>query len=69
MTEEQKKILAEHEKKYMKYMSDLEAYNQEGGCDGKCESCQSDCDSRSADQKTPKKAKRIVAVFSGKGGT
>ena len=71
MTEEQKRILEEHEKKYMKYMSDLEAMGEDGftSCSGKCESCSSDCDSRTADQKTPKKAARIVAVFSGKGGT
>ena len=71
MTEEQKRILAEHEAKYMRYMSDLEAMGEDGftSCSGKCESCDSDCDSRTADQKTPKKAARIVAVFSGKGGT
>lgn len=71
MTEEQKRILAEHEAKYMKYMSDLEALGEDGftSCSGNCSSCQSDCDSRQEDQKTPKKAKRIVAVFSGKGGT
>ena len=71
MTEEQKKILAEHEKKYMKYMSDLEAMGEDGftSCSGKCDTCQTQCESSTADQKTPKKAKRIVAVFSGKGGT
>ena len=70
MTEEQKKILAEHEAKYMKYMSDFEAVQKDGlSCDGKCGTCSSDCDSRQEDQKTPKKAARIVAVFSGKGGT
>ena len=71
MTEEQKKILAEHEAKYMKYMSDFEAMGEDGftSCGGNCSTCSSDCDSRQEDQKTPKKAKRIVAVFSGKGGT
>lgn len=69
MTEDQKKLIAEHEAKYMKYMSDFEAC---GGdytkCGGNCSSCSSKCESDNAD-KTPKKAARIVAVFSGKGGT
>lgn len=71
MTEEQKRILAEHEAKYMKFMPDLEAMGEDGftSCGGNCSSCSSDCDSRQEDQKTPKKAGRIVAVFSGKGGT
>ena len=54
----------------MKYMADFEAC---GGdfttCGGKCDSCSSKCSEGQADQKTPKKAGRIVAVFSGKGGT
>ena len=70
MTEEQKKLLKEHEEKYMKYMADFEAM---GGdytkCGGNCSSCASKCDQEKADEKTPKKAQRIVAVFSGKGGT
>lgn len=69
MTEDKKKLAAEHEAKYMKYMSDFEAC---GGdftkCGGNCSSCSSKCESENSD-KTPKKAKRIVAVFSGKGGT
>ena len=71
MTEEQKRILREHEAKYMKYMADFEAMGEDGftSCGGNCSSCQSDCDSRQEEQKTPKKAERIVAVFSGKGGT
>lgn len=70
MTDDQKKLQQEHEAKYMKYMADLEAC---GGdfttCGGKCDSCSSKCSEGQADQKTPKKAGRIVAVFSGKGGT
>lgn len=70
MTDEQKKLQKEHEEKYMKYMADFEAV---GGdytkCGGNCGSCTSKCDQAQEDQKTPKKAKRIVAVFSGKGGT
>lgn len=70
MTEEQKKILKEHEEKYMKYMSDFEAL---GGdytkCGGNCSSCASKCDQEQTDEKTPKKAARIVMIFSGKGGT
>ena len=71
MTEEQKRILREHEAKYMKYMEDFEAMGEDGftSCGGNCSSCSSDCDSRQEEQKTPKKAERIVAVFSGKGGT
>ena len=69
MTEEQKKLVEEHEAKYMKYMSDFEAC---GGdytkCGGNCSSCSSQCEGENTD-KTPKKAARIVAVFSGKGGT
>lgn len=70
MTEDQKKLQQEHEAKYMKYMNDFEAC---GGdfttCGGKCDSCSSKCSEQQDDQKTPKKARRIVAVFSGKGGT
>lgn len=69
MTDDKKRLQQEHEAKYMKYMSDFEAC---GGdytkCGGNCSSCASGCDSQNTD-KTPKKAKRIVAVFSGKGGT
>lgn len=69
MTEDKKKLSAEHEAKYMKYMSDFEAC---GGdftkCGGNCSSCSSKCESDNTD-KTPKKAQRIVAIFSGKGGT
>lgn len=69
MTEDKKKLSAEHEAKYMKYMSDFEAC---GGdftkCGGNCSSCNSKCESDNSD-KTPKKAQRIVAIFSGKGGT
>lgn len=70
MTEDQKKLISEHEAKYMKYMSDFEAC---GGdytkCGGNCSSCSSGCDSSNSSDKTPKKAARIVAIFSGKGGT
>ena len=69
MTNDKKRLQDEHEAKYMKYMADFEAC---GGdytkCGGNCSSCSSGCDSQ-AEEKTPKKAKRIVAVFSGKGGT
>lgn len=69
MTDDKKRLQQEHEAKYMKYMADFEAC---GGdytkCGGNCSSCSSGCDSQN-DDKTPKKAKRIVAVFSGKGGT
>ena len=52
-------------------MADFEAMGEDGftSCRGDCSSCASDCDSRTEEQKTPKKAERIVAVFSGKGGT
>lgn len=70
MNDQQKKLLDEHEAKYMRYMSDFEAC---GGdftkCGGNCSSCSSNCEGSTGDQKTPKKAARIVAVFSGKGGT
>ncbi len=70
MTEDQKKLISEHEAKYMKYMSDFEAC---GGdytkCGGNCSSCSSGCESSNSSDKTPKKAARIVAIFSGKGGT
>ena len=69
MTDDKKRLQDEHEAKYMKYMADFEAC---GGdytkCGGNCSSCSSGCDSQ-AEEKTPKKAKRIVAIFSGKGGT
>lgn len=69
MTEDKKKLQKEHEEKYLKYMSDFEAC---GGdytkCGGNCSSCSSQCDGADSD-KTPKKATRIVAIFSGKGGT
>ena len=70
MNEDKKKLQAEHEAKYMKYMSDFEAC---GGdftkCGGNCSSCSSNCEGSQNDDKTPKKAQRIVAIFSGKGGT
>lgn len=70
MNQDQKKLQAEHEAKYMKYMSDFDAC---GGdftkCGGNCSSCSSGCDSSAESDKTPKKAARIVAIFSGKGGT
>ena len=70
MTEDKKKLQQEHEAKYMKYMADFEACGGDfTSCSGKCESCSSKCSEEKADQKTPKKAKRIVMVFSGKGGT
>lgn len=70
MTEDQKKLLKEHEDKYMKYMADFEACGGDfTSCGGNCGSCSSKCDQAQTEQKTPKKAKRIVAVFSGKGGT
>ncbi len=69
MTEDQKKLIAEHEAKYMKYMSDFEACGGDfAKCGGNCSSCSSKCESENTD-KTPKKAARIVAIFSGKGGT
>lgn len=69
MTEEQKKLQKQHEEKYMKYMADFDAMGGDfTSCGGNCSSCSSKCDSQN-DQKTPKKAARIVAVFSGKGGT
>lgn len=37
----------------------------EGYCSGNCSSCGSDCDSRV----TPRMAKKIIAIYSGKGGT
>lgn len=78
--EEQKKLQAEHEAKYMKYMADFEAFGGDfSSCSGNCSSCSSTCDSKNqkkaendtqqVEGKTPKKAQRIVAVFSGKGGT
>lgn len=70
MNEDQKKLQKEHEEKYMKYMSDFEAC---GGdftkCGGNCSSCSSGCEGSTNTDKTPKKAARIVAIFSGKGGT
>lgn len=70
MNQEQKKLQQEHEEKYMKYMSDFEAC---GGdftkCGGNCSSCSSNCQDNANTDKTPKKAARIVAIFSGKGGT
>lgn len=77
MTEQEKsKLQKEHEAKYMKYMSDFEALGGDfSSCGGNCSSCSSSCDSRKGegsgqvDGKTPKKAQRIVAIFSGKGGT
>jgi Mrp family chromosome partitioning ATPase len=68
--DEQNRLQKEHEAKYMKYMSDFEACGGDfSSCGGNCSSCSSKCDQEKADQKTPKKAARIVAVFSGKGGT
>lgn len=68
MTEDKKKLQQEHEAKYMKYMADFEACGGDfTSCSGKCDSCGSKCSQEQADQKTPKKAKRIVMVFSGKG--
>ena len=70
MTDDQKKLQKEHEEKYMKYMADFEACGGDfTSCGGNCSSCSSKCDQTQAEQKTPKKAGRIVAVFSGKGGT
>jgi Mrp family chromosome partitioning ATPase len=70
MTDDKKKLQQEHEAKYMKYMADFEACGGDfSSCGGKCDSCSSKCSEAQADQKTPKKAARIVAVFSGKGGT
>lgn len=70
MTDDQKKLQQEHEAKYMKYMQDFEACGGDfTSCGGKCDSCSSKCGEQQADQKTPKKAARIVMVFSGKGGT
>ncbi len=70
MTEDQKRLQKEHEEKYMKYMADFEAMDGDfTSCSGKCDTCSSKCAEGQADQKTPKKAKRIVMVFSGKGGT
>ncbi len=70
MTDDQKKLQQEHEDKYMKYMADFEACGGDfTSCGGNCGSCSSKCDQAQAEQKTPKKAQRIVAVFGGKGGT
>ena len=78
--EEQARLQKEHEAKYMKYMADFEAFGGDfSSCSGNCSSCSSTCDSKNqkkaendtkqVDGKTPKKAQRIVAIFSGKGGT
>ena len=70
MADKQKDLQKEHEEKYMKYMADFEACGGDfTSCGGNCSSCSSKCDQAQAEQKTPKKAQRIVAVFSGKGGT
>ncbi len=51
----------------------LERYQREeeesGGCSGNCAGCSAECDSREDPNLTPRKAKKIYAVFSGKGGT
>lgn len=51
----------------------LERYQREeeesGGCSGNCAGCQADCGSREDPNLTPRMAKKIYAVFSGKGGT
>ena len=52
----------------------LERYQREeeesGGCSGNCAGCSADCGSREGDPNlTPRMAKKIYAVFSGKGGT
>ena len=40
--EEQKKLQAEHEAKYMKYMADFEAFGGDfSSCSGNCSSCSS----------------------------
>ena len=78
--EEQARLQKEHEAKYMKYMADFESFGGDfSSCSGNCSSCSSTCDSKNqkkaendtkqVDGKTPKKAQRIVAIFSGKGGT
>ena len=71
--EEQARIAKEHEDKYMKYMADFEAMDGNfTSCGGNCSSCSSDCSEKGKSQddgKTPKKAARIVMIFSGKGGT
>ncbi len=51
----------------------LERYQREeeasGGCSGNCAGCSADCSSREDPNLTPRMAKKIYAVFSGKGGT
>ncbi|MDD6024148.1 MAG: P-loop NTPase [Oscillospiraceae bacterium] len=71
MSDESKRLQKEHEEKYMKYMADFDACGGDfSSCSGKCDSCSSKCGEENKDDgKTPKKAARIVAVFSGKGGT
>jgi Mrp family chromosome partitioning ATPase len=50
----------------------LERYQAEeeesGGCSGNCSGCTSDCANNENSDLTPRKAKKIYAVFSGKGG-
>lgn len=69
--DEQERLHKEHEAKYMKYMKDFEAMDGDfTSCGGNCGSCSSKCgEDQKNDEKTPKKAARIVAIFSGKGGT
>ena len=70
--EEQARLQKEHEEKYLKYMDDFKAMDGNfTTCGGNCGSCSSKCgeEQPQTDGKTPKKAARIVMVFSGKGGT
>ncbi len=70
MTNREKDLQKQHEEKYMKYMADFEATGGDfSSCSGKCSDCSSQCSGAEAEEKTPKRAQRIVMVFSGKGGT